>query len=71
VTPEAIQTPVTLVGFTTDRLAPIDDLRELAARLPTLWRFVEAPSLYGHDAFLKEEALIGQVLRQALKEIEQ
>lgn len=71
VTPEAIRTPVTLVGFTTDRLAPIDDLRELAARLPTLWRFVEAPSLYGHDAFLKEEALIGQVLRQALKEIEQ
>ena len=41
------------------------------ARLPTLWRFVEAPSLYGHDAFLKEEALIGQVLRQALKEIDQ
>ena len=71
VTPEAIRTPVTLVGFTTDRLAPIDDLRELAARLPTLWRFVEAPSLYGHDAFLKEEALIGQVLRQALKEIDQ
>lgn len=71
VTPEAIRTPVTLVGFTSDRLAPIDDLRELAARLPTLWRFVEAPSLYGHDAFLKEEALIGQVLRQALKEIDQ
>lgn len=71
VTPEAIRTPVTLVGFTTDRLSPIDDLRELADRLPNLWRFVEAPSLYGHDAFLKEEALIGQVLRQALKEIDQ
>lgn len=69
VTPEAITTPVTLVGFTTDRLTPIDDLRELAARLPALWRFVEAPSIYGHDAFLKEEALIGQILRQALKEI--
>lgn len=71
VTPEAITTPTTLVGFTTDRLTPIDDLRELAARLPALWRFVEAPSIYGHDAFLKEEALIGQVLRQALKEITQ
>ena len=71
VTPETIRTPVTLVGFTTDRLAPIDDLRELADRLPNLWRFVEAPSLYGHDAFLKEEALIGRILRQALKEVDQ
>lgn len=71
VTPEAVRTPVTLVGFASDRLSPIDDLRELADRLPNLWRFVEAPSLYGHDAFLKEEALIGQILRQALKEIDQ
>lgn len=69
VTPEAISTPVTLVGFTSDRLVPIDDMRELAARLPTLWRFVEAPSLYGHDAFLKEDALVGDILRTALKDI--
>ena len=71
VTPEAISTPVTLVGFTSDRLVPIDDIRELAARLPTLWRLVEAPSLYGHDAFLKEEALVGDILRAALKDIDQ
>ena len=71
VTPEAITTPVTLVGFTSDRLVPIDDIRELAARLPTLWRLVEAPSLYGHDAFLKEDALVGDILRSALKEIDQ
>ena len=69
VTPEAIATPVTLVGFTSDRLVPIDDVRELAARLPALWRFVEAPSLYGHDAFLKEDALVGDILRTALKDI--
>jgi homoserine O-acetyltransferase len=48
---------------------PIDDMRELAARLPTLWRLVEAPSLYGHDAFLKEDALVGDILRTALKDI--
>lgn len=71
VTPEAITTPVTLVGFTSDRLVPIDDIRELAARLPTLWRLVEAPSLYGHDAFLKEDALVGDILRSALKDIDQ
>lgn len=71
VTPEAIETPVTLVGFTSDRLVPIDDIRELAARLPTLWRLVEAPSLYGHDAFLKEDARVGDILRSTLKEIDQ
>ena len=69
VTPEAITAPVTLVGFTSDRLVPIDDVRELAARLPTLWRFVEAPSLYGHDAFLKEDAFVGDILRAAFKDI--
>ena len=69
VTPEAISTPVTLIGFTSDRLVPIDDIRELAARLPTLWRFVEAPSLYGHDAFLKEDAFVGDILRAAFKDI--
>lgn len=68
VTPEAVVDPVVLVGFTSDRLAPIDDLRELAARLPALFRFVEAPSLYGHDAFLKEDALIGSILREALRD---
>ena len=69
VTPEAITTPVTLIGFTSDRLVPIDDIRELAARLPTLWRFVEAHSLYGHDAFLKEDAFVGDILRAAFKDI--
>ena len=69
VTPEAITTPVTLVGFTSDRLVPIDDMRELAARLPTLFRLVEAPSLYGHDAFLKEDEAVAAILRSALKEI--
>lgn len=71
VTPEAIATPVTLIGFSSDRLVPIDDMRELAARLPTLWRFVEAPSLYGHDAFLKEDAFVGDILRAAFKDIKQ
>jgi len=71
VTPEAIPTPVTLVGFTSDRLVPIDDIRELAARLPRLFRLVEAPSLYGHDAFLKEDEAVAAILRSALKDIDQ
>lgn len=71
VTPEAIMTPTTLVGFTSDRLVPIDDIRELAARLPALFRLVEAPSLYGHDAFLKEDEAVAAILRTVLKEIDQ
>ncbi|MES2860945.1 MAG: homoserine O-succinyltransferase [Pseudomonadota bacterium] len=70
VTPEAIKTPTTLVGFTSDRLVPIDDIRELGARLPNLWRLVEAPSLYGHDAFLKEDEAVAAILRAALKDID-
>ncbi len=69
VTPEAIRAPTTLVGFTSDRLCPIEDMQELADRLPALFRFVQAPSLYGHDAFLKEDALVADILRAALKDI--
>lgn len=71
VRPEAIIAPVTLIGFTSDRLVPIDDMRELAARLPNLFRLVEAPSLYGHDAFLKEDAFVADALTTALKDIDQ
>ena len=71
VEPEAITAPVTLVGFTTDRLCPIDDMRELAARLPNLWRFEQHPSHYGHDAFLKEDVLVAEILTSVLKDIDQ
>ena len=71
VSPEAIRVPTTLVGFESDRLVPLDDIRELAARLPALFRLVEAPSLYGHDAFLKEDALVADILRAALEDIDQ
>jgi homoserine O-acetyltransferase len=66
VRPEAISTPTTLIGFTTDRLVPIEDLRELAARLPRLRRLHEIPSVYGHDGFLKEVAALSPLLHSAL-----
>ena len=71
VEPEAITAPVTLVGFTTDRLCPIDDMRELADRLPNLWRFEQHASVYGHDAFLKEDRLVAEILTSVLKDIDQ
>ena len=66
VQPERIQALLTVVGFTSDRLVPVSDSRALADRAPNLDRFVEAPSLYGHDGFLKERAVIADVLTTAL-----
>lgn len=67
VAPEAITAALTVVGFTSDRLVPVADSRALAERAPNLACFVEAPSLYGHDAFLKERAVIADVITTALK----
>ncbi|WP_374599594.1 homoserine O-succinyltransferase [Brevundimonas sp.] len=66
VVPEAIQCPLTVVGFTSDRLVPIQDSRDLAARAPRLTRLVEAGSIFGHDAFLKEREVVGRALHDAL-----
>jgi homoserine O-acetyltransferase len=66
IAPEAVRCPLTVVGFTSDRLVPIEDSRELAARAPNLRRLVEAPSIFGHDAFLKERELVGRALHDAL-----
>lgn len=66
VAPEAIHCPLTVVGFTSDRLVPIQDSRDLAARAPGLTRLVEAGSIFGHDAFLKEREVVGRALHDAL-----
>ena len=66
VAPGAVRCPLTVVGFTSDRLVPIEDSRELADRAPNLRAFVEAPSIFGHDAFLKERELVGRALHDAL-----
>ena len=67
--PEALTCPLTVIGFTSDRLVPIEDLRELAARAPRLVRLVEAPSIFGHDAFLKEREFVGRALHDALSSL--
>ncbi len=67
--PEAIACPLTVIGFSSDRLVPIEDLRELAVRAPNLRRLVEAPSIFGHDAFLKEREFVGRALHDALSSL--
>jgi homoserine O-acetyltransferase len=66
VTPESIDTPVTLVACPTDQLAPLKDMEAFAKRLPRCDGLNLLPSLYGHDAFLKEAALITPIIREAL-----
>ncbi|RZJ01622.1 MAG: homoserine O-succinyltransferase [Brevundimonas sp.] len=66
IAPESIACPLTVVGFTSDRLVPVEDSRELAERAPNLRRLIEAPSIFGHDAFLKERELVGRALHDAL-----
>lgn len=66
VEPERVLAPTTLIASTTDRLTPLSDMHELAARLPDLVHFAEIPSLYGHDAFLKDVDRLSPLLRSFL-----
>ncbi len=67
-TPENITAPTLLIGATSDRLVPIDDIRTLSTRLGGPVQFNPIPSKYGHDAFLKETATIGPLLRSFLED---
>ena len=68
VEPEAVTAPTTLLGFTSDQLVPITDIEALAGSLPNLRTLVRAPSLYGHDGFLKDEAVVADLITTALAE---
>ncbi|MDP1777120.1 MAG: alpha/beta fold hydrolase, partial [Brevundimonas sp.] len=69
VAPEAIRCPLTVIGFTSDRLVPIEDSRDLSARAPNLRRLIEAPSIFGHDAFLKERERVSHALHDFLNSL--
>jgi len=63
-----VRTPTTVVAVSEDQLVPVQDLVALAEALPALRKLKVLRSLYGHDAFLKEEAAIAAVLHDALRE---
>ena len=69
VDPRAVRCPLTVIAFTSDTLVPIADSRELAALAHDLRRLIEAPSIFGHDAFLKERELIGRALHDVLSSL--
>lgn len=63
--PEAVNVPTVVIGITEDRLVPVEDIFELAERLPQAeLRLLR--SKYGHDAFLTEIEAIAAQLRVAL-----
>lgn len=65
--PAAIATATTLFAVRDDLTVPVTLLREYAARTRARCDFVEIDSVYGHDAFLKEETIVGRLLIQALE----
>ncbi len=67
VDPGKINVPTTLVVVKSDALVPPWQMRELARCLEGPVTLVEIESIYGHDAFLKEETLVAEVLEDALE----
>ncbi|HEX6694355.1 MAG TPA: homoserine O-succinyltransferase [Longimicrobiales bacterium] len=67
VDPARIRTPVTLVSFTGDAIAPPSQLRALAEQLAGPVTLHEIETQYGHDAFLKETGVVARLLAQSLE----
>lgn len=65
--PAVIKTPTTLIGVRQDQLVPIAQLRGLAQRISGPSRLIEIDSRFGHDAFLKEEAILTGLVHRALE----
>ncbi len=68
VDPGAVATPTTLIAVREDQLVPVADMQSLAARLAGRSRLIEINSIFGHDAFLKEAAVLNPLLQNALAE---
>jgi homoserine O-acetyltransferase/O-succinyltransferase len=65
--PASIRVPTTLLSVREDLLVPPALLEEYAERAGATCRRVEISSIYGHDAFLKEEQAVGALLCDALE----
>jgi homoserine O-acetyltransferase len=63
-----VRTPATLIAVREDQLVPFEDMQALAGRLGGPQRLVALDSIFGHDAFLKESAVLNPILQNALAE---
>ena len=68
--PGAITIPATLVAADSDQLVPAADIEALAQSIPN-GTFIRIPSIFGHDAFLKEERAVAEILEAFLHSLEQ
>lgn len=68
--PERIAVPATFVAITSDQLVPADDIQATAEAAPT-GRLITLTSRFGHDAFLKEESVIADIIVNFLSSLEQ
>jgi len=66
VDPAAVRAPTTLVAAEGDTLVPEEQMRALAKRLLVPGQLVHLPTIFGHDAFLKEPEKLGRILSSAL-----
>ena len=67
VDPATISAPTTLFAVRDDLTVPVSLLREYAALAGAACELVEIDSVYGHDAFLKEEGAVAALLCAALE----
>lgn len=67
--PESIRVPTTLFNVREDQLVPSSLAHEFAARCGAGCDLVEVSSVYGHDAFLKEDAAVACLFRNALQDV--
>jgi homoserine O-acetyltransferase/O-succinyltransferase len=58
--------PTTAVAVREDQLVPLGDMRGMAARLPNA-ELHEISSVFGHDAFLKENRKLAPIFAHALE----
>jgi homoserine O-acetyltransferase/O-succinyltransferase len=68
---ERIATSATLIAVREDQLVPILDIQALKTRLGAGCRCIEINSIFGHDAFLKEGAVLKPLIERALAEKQQ
>jgi homoserine O-acetyltransferase len=67
VNPAKIKARTVLAAVPDDRLVPYSDIAALNDLLGERSQLISLPSLYGHDAFLKEPRIVSAILRTALR----
>jgi len=67
--PAEVRTDATFAAVDSDALVPRADVEALAAAIPSA-RFRLIQSIFGHDAFLKEEAQVAAIITEFLQSLE-